>query len=225
MSTEATKSLLLFGVDDERYNPWLRATQRRGLLPARAAVRTLPVHTSPCSARQSLACYAHYPGTCRYIIITSTSCNTSQRDQAMPIQSKAKPVKIAASEWQTPDQALRGLFEGKDVQTGITFIRYVTDTVGEGPILHVHPYDEVFTIQEGRARFTIGNETIDAEAGDIVFGPANIPHGYQNLGPGRLDSLDIHLSPEWIQFDLAESWDESGVLVSAASKVSADSDA
>ena len=89
----------------------------------------------------------------------------------MPIQSKAKPVKIAASEWQTPDQALRGLFEGKDVQTGITFIRYVTDTVGEGPILHVHPYDEVFTIQEGRARFTIGNETIDAEAGTSSSDP------------------------------------------------------
>ena len=47
--------------------------------------------------------------------------------------------------------------------------------------------------------FTVGDMTIDAEAGDVVLGPANIPHGYQNLGPGRLDTLDIHLSPEWIQ--------------------------
>jgi mannose-6-phosphate isomerase-like protein (cupin superfamily) len=76
--------------------------------------------------------------------------------------------------------------------------------VGEGPTLHVHPYDEIFTITEGRARFTVGDKTIDAEAGDVVLGPANIPHGYQNLGPGRLDSLDIHLSPEWIQFDQPE---------------------
>jgi quercetin dioxygenase-like cupin family protein len=95
------------------------------------------------------------------------------------------------------------LARGQDVGTGVTLIRYVTEIVGEGPKLHIHPYDEIFTITEGRARFTVGAQTIDAQAGDIVLGPANIPHGYQNLGPGRLDSLDIHLSPEWIQFDLA----------------------
>jgi mannose-6-phosphate isomerase-like protein (cupin superfamily) len=94
--------------------------------------------------------------------------------------------------------------------------------VGEGPTLHVHPYDEIFVITEGRARFTVGDQTIDAEVGDVVLGPANIPHGYQNLGPGRLDSLDIHLSPEWIQFDLARAWDRSSVLLSADSKVKHD---
>ncbi len=140
----------------------------------------------------------------------------------MPIRSKIEPAKICASEWQNPGQALRGLLEGKSLHTNITLIRYVTDVVGEGPTLHVHPYDEIFTITEGRARFTVGHKTIDAEAGDVVLGPANIPHGYQNLGPGRLDSLDIHLSPEWIQFDLADAWDKSSVLVSAESKVKPD---
>jgi mannose-6-phosphate isomerase-like protein (cupin superfamily) len=143
----------------------------------------------------------------------------------MPIQSKTKPAKIAASEWLNPGRALRGLLEGKSVHTGITLIRYVTDVVGEGPTLHVHPYDEIFTITEGRARFTVGDQTIDAEAGDVVLGPANIPHGYQNLGPGRLDSLDIHLSPEWIQFNLAGAWDQSSVLISAESKVERDGQA
>ena len=141
----------------------------------------------------------------------------------MPIRSKVDPAKVTADEWQTPGRALRGLLEGKGLGTDITLIRYVTDVVGEGPTLHVHPYDEVFTITEGRARFTVGDKTIDAEAGDIVLGPANVPHGYQNLGPGRLDSLDIHLSPEWIQYNLANAWDKSGVLVSADSKVDPDS--
>jgi len=126
---------------------------------------------------------------------------------------------VSASEWQHPGQKLRGLLEGKSLQTGITLIRFVTDVVGEGPTLHVHPYDEVFLINEGRARFTVGDKIIDAEVGDVVLGPANIPHGYQNLGLGRLDSLDIHLSPEWIQFDLAQAWDRSSVLLSADSKV------
>jgi mannose-6-phosphate isomerase-like protein (cupin superfamily) len=137
----------------------------------------------------------------------------------MPIPSKTEPAKVSAIEWHNPGQALRGLLEGKELQTNITLIRYVTDVVGEGPTLHVHPYDEVFTITEGRARFTVGDKTIDAEAGDVVLGPANIPHGYQNLGPGRLDSLDIHLSPEWIQYNLASNWDQSSVLLSADSKV------
>ena len=136
----------------------------------------------------------------------------------MPIQSKNEPVKIRSSEWQSSNQ-LRGLLEGKSIRTNVTLIRYVTDVIGEGPTLHVHPYDEIFTINEGRARFTVGDRVIDAEAGDIVLGPANIPHGYQNLGPGRLDSLDIHLSPEWIQYDLAEAWDEASILLSANSKV------
>ena len=140
----------------------------------------------------------------------------------MPIQSKTEPAKISASEWQTSGPALRGLLEGKGLNTGITLLRYATDVVGEGPTLHVHPYDEIFTIIEGRARFTVGDKVIDAEAGDVVLGPANIPHGYQNLGPGRLDSLDIHLSPEWIQFNLAGAWDKSSVLVSAESKVNRD---
>jgi mannose-6-phosphate isomerase-like protein (cupin superfamily) len=141
----------------------------------------------------------------------------------MPIRSKTEPVKVTASEWQNPGRALRGLLEGKDLRTNITLIRYVTDVIGEGPKLHVHPYDEIFTITKGRARITVGDETIDAEEGDIVLGPANIPHGYQNLGPGQLDSLDIHLSPEWILFDLANAWDDSGILISVASKVKTES--
>ena len=137
----------------------------------------------------------------------------------MPIPSSTKPAKISASMWHNLGKARNGLLEGKTLGTGVTLIHYVTEVVGEGPTLHVHPYDEFFTINEGRARFTVGDETIDAEAGDVVLGPANIPHGYQNLGPGRLDSLDIHLSPEWIQYNLAESWDQSSVLISADSKV------
>jgi quercetin dioxygenase-like cupin family protein len=115
----------------------------------------------------------------------------------MPIQSKAAPALIAASAWQTEGRVLRGLLEGKTLNAGISLIRYVTDVIGEGPTLHVHPYDEIFVMNEGNARFTVGDQVIDATTGDVVFGPANIPHGYQNLGPGlprhprqsRMDSV------------------------------------
>lgn len=76
------------------------------------------------------------------------------------------------------------------------------DEIGGGPNLHVHPYDEIFHVLEGRAEFTVGDKKIIAEEGDLVVGPANVSHGYKNLGLGRLDSVDIHLNKEWIQYDL-----------------------
>ena len=44
--------------------------------------------------------------------------------------------------------------------------------------------------------------SLEAEAGDILLGPADVPHKYHNLGPGLLESTDIHLSDRWIQTDL-----------------------
>ena len=51
---------------------------------------------------------------------------------------------------------------------------------------------------------TIGEEKIEAEAGQILLGPANVPHKFENLGPGVLETTDIHLSPEWIQTNLED---------------------
>ena len=102
----------------------------------------------------------------------------------------------------TLDGPHRGSVNGEVLATQITVLAYGNDEPGLGPKLHVHPYDEVFVIQQGRARFFVGDEVIDAEAGETVLGPAGLPHKFVNLGPGRLQTLDIHLSPRWIQTDL-----------------------
>ena len=81
-------------------------------------------------------------------------------------------------------------------------LAYGTDKTGVGPRLHVHPYDETFIVVEGRARFYVGDTVLDASAGEIVFGPAGVPHKFENLGPGRLQTIDVHHSPTWIQTDL-----------------------
>lgn len=98
----------------------------------------------------------------------------------------------------------RGSVPGLALGGQNTVLTYGTDTIGAGPRLHVHPYDETFIITEGRARFFVGEATLDAAAGDVVFGPAGVPHRFENLGPGRLQTIDIHHSPEWIQTDLDE---------------------
>ena len=96
----------------------------------------------------------------------------------------------------------RGSVEGIALGGAVTVLAYGTDTRGTGPRLHVHPYDETFIVVEGRARFFVGETTIEATAGETVFGPAGVPHRFENLGPGRLQTIDIHHSPRWIQTDL-----------------------
>ena len=99
----------------------------------------------------------------------------------------------------------RGGVPGLLQQTGITVLAYGTDEIGVGPRLHVHPYDETFIVTQGCARFFVGDAVIDAEAGEVVLGPACVPHRFENLGPGRLQTIDVHHSPEWIQTDLDEA--------------------
>ena len=100
------------------------------------------------------------------------------------------------------DGPWRGSVEGLALGGEVTVLAYGTDTPGAGPRLHVHPYDETFIVVEGRARFFVGEAVIEAGAGEIVFGPAGIPHRFENLGPGRLQTIDLHHSPRWIQTDL-----------------------
>ena len=96
----------------------------------------------------------------------------------------------------------RGVIAGESLGGSVTVLTYGTDEVGAGPRLHVHPYDETFVVIFGRARFFVGEIVIDVSAGEVAFGPAGVPHRFENVGPGRLQTIDIHHSPTWIQTDL-----------------------
>ena len=120
----------------------------------------------------------------------------------MPKKSKIEPVLVPEEKQLKIQDPPKGIFEGHPYGVNCVVIRYSVDGIGEGPNLHVHPYDEVFYLIEGRAEFTVGDKKFVAEKGTMVIGPANIPHSYKNLGPGRLDSIDVHLNSEWIQYDL-----------------------
>lgn len=96
----------------------------------------------------------------------------------------------------------RGTHLGETIGGPVTVLAYGNDAPGQGPGLHVHPYDELFVILAGRARFFIGDEVIEAGAGEVVLGPAGVPHRFENIGSGRLQTIDIHHSPLWIQTDV-----------------------
>lgn len=111
-------------------------------------------------------------------------------------------TKLTRADWAQDPRHWKGRFEGRDLGTDVTVLFFSSDTIGAGPGLHRHPYDEVFILRTGRARFTLGDDMVDAEAGDILVAPAGVAHRFENLGPARLETTDIHLSAEWIQEDL-----------------------
>ena len=118
------------------------------------------------------------------------------------VADDGRPARLERLFDPSVDGPWRGSVAGTTMGASITVLAYGTDTVGEGPRLHVHPYDETFIVTEGRARFFVGDATFEASSGDVVFGPRGVPHRFENLGPGRLQTIDVHHSPTWIQTDL-----------------------
>lgn len=130
----------------------------------------------------------------------SASAPQGPRHKAM----SRPPRRIAHADWADAPDGFKGRVTGADLDTALTILFVEIDEVGGGPPLHTHPYDEVFILREGRARYTLGDEVIDASAGDVLMAPAHMPHKFENLGPGRMVSTDIHLSAEMIQTDLED---------------------
>ncbi len=61
----------------------------------------------------------------------------------------------------------------------------VTTPPGFAAPLHVHHWeDEAFWLLEGDATFEVGGTTIEAHAGDYLFGPRGIPHRFTAGGAG-----------------------------------------
>src|SRR5215207_8555666 len=82
-------------------------------------------------------------------------------------------------------------FEGAQVDdTDVSFI-WVDMPPGGTVRLHQHPYKEVFIIEEGAATFTVGADTLDAQAGQIIIVPAGVPHKFVNTGDRPLRQVDL----------------------------------
>ena len=81
-----------------------------------------------------------------------------------------------------PHSATAYQFQGEQFgEVGVSFFM-VDAPPGSGPQLHTHPY----------TTFTVGNETIEASAEQIVIVPPNIPHKFTNTGTTHARHTDIH---------------------------------
>jgi len=100
--------------------------------------------------------------------------------------------------WATSPDLWKGELEGKQHGSGFSVIFFSSREIGAGPRLHRHPYPETFIIRAGRALFTVGDQEIEAHAGQILVAPALTPHRFRNLGPGLLETIDIHANGEFV---------------------------
>jgi quercetin dioxygenase-like cupin family protein len=75
----------------------------------------------------------------------------------------------------------------KETGGGLTVLEV---TVPEGYVAppHVHrAEDETFSVLEGDVTFTIGDRETSASAGDVLFGPRDVPHHFRvHSGPARI---------------------------------------
>lgn len=58
---------------------------------------------------------------------------------------------------------------------------FIIEAGGHMP-LHTNTVEHEQYVLSGRARVMIGDETIEAGAGDILLIPAGVPHSYETLG-------------------------------------------
>jgi quercetin dioxygenase-like cupin family protein len=66
---------------------------------------------------------------------------------------------------------------------------------------HEHPNEQVANVLEGSLRFTVGDETVIASAGESVVIPASVPHEVEALQDSVV--LDVFSPPreDWVSGD------------------------
>lgn len=114
--------------------------------------------------------------------------------------SSGAPTIVPAADLPGSDTARR--FDGRDHGAGVSFFLF-RSRPGRGPELHRHPYDETFVLLEGRAAFTVGEEAIEASAGEIVVVPAGAAHRFVGIGDEDLRLVSIHRSDHVVQEQVA----------------------
>lgn len=81
---------------------------------------------------------------------------------------------MEAGEWVTivPGIRRRVIADGESLM----LVEFEFDAGASGA-LHHHPHEQMSYVLRGRARYTVGGETRDMQAGDVIHIPSNVEHG------------------------------------------------
>lgn len=84
-----------------------------------------------------------------------------------------------------PQKAGRGvsmkMLLSPDESPSFAMRNFIIDAGGYMP-LHTNTVEHEQYVLSGRAKVIIGDQSIEAEAGDVLLIPAGVPHSYETLG-------------------------------------------
>lgn len=101
-----------------------------------------------------------------------------------------------------------GQGDAGEEQLAVTWVDIIP---GREQRLHHHPEVQVYVIVAGQGRMQVGDDRADVQRGDLVYIPADVPHGITNTGTTTLS----YVSCATPAFDLEEAYDR-GQLTEAA---------
>ena len=86
---------------------------------------------------------------------------------------------------------VRFLCEGHSTNN-VWSLMEVTLPQDAGPPPHSHQWDEAYFVTEGEVQFTVGDQRFTATAGDFVYTPGSVVHGFRGAsqGPARVLIFD-----------------------------------
>ena len=102
---------------------------------------------------------------------------TQSSDQAQTLDPIAVPNDEGEARWWFAALAVIKA-TGADTGGQMTIVEMAEPPGAEAPLHVHHREDEAFWILEGDVTFQVGDATIEAAAGDYLFGPRDIPHRY-----------------------------------------------
>jgi mannose-6-phosphate isomerase-like protein (cupin superfamily) len=86
-------------------------------------------------------------------------------------------------------------FEGQELDAAVSF--FVVDMEpGNGPEVHRHPYAEVFIPISGSARFSTGDDELEAGPDSVIVVGPDQTHGFKSLE--RLKMVCIHANEKMV---------------------------
>ena len=86
---------------------------------------------------------------------------------------------------------VRFLCEAQDTGNAWSLME-ATLPLGSGPPPHKHAWDEAYFVTAGEVVFTLGDEVFTARAGDFVYTPSGVVHGFSGASaePARVLIFD-----------------------------------
>ncbi len=111
------------------------------------------------------------------------------RTRSLP--NKTRGFKVAAGEGRLHGHMhLHGVnsnildlkISGTDTEGGLAIFEQTSVSPGRGTPMHIHfLQDEMFHVLEGNYFFRVGGDTFSLTAGEWIFLPRNIPHGWTQV--------------------------------------------